>query len=154
MKQRFRGFWVEEAWQRELDWIVDIAELWGEEDVALMLCYVSGRTIVLDDLEEVGTSDGIAEIDVMGEKADEGDDLEEEPDGESQYVSQFVESPRNPPPAPVQDSAPVAAAPPRAAAVATQVERPDILNQCIEYLASLSPKTGTGTRQCPPSWRK
>ena len=46
---RFRGFWDEEVWQRELDWIVDLAELWSEEDVALMLCYVSGRTIVLEE---------------------------------------------------------------------------------------------------------
>ena len=138
---RFRGFWDEEVWQRELDWIVDIAELWGEEDVALMLCYVSGRTIVLDEVdEEGGMSDGIVDIDGMREKGDTGDELEEEPDGESRQFSQFVESPRNPPPAPLQDSAPVAATSTRVATVVAQIERPDILNQCIEYLASLSPE--------------
>jgi hypothetical protein len=139
---RFRGFWDEEVWQRELDWIVDLAELWSEEDVALMLCYVSGRTIVVDE-EEAGAgraSEGVVEIDSIREKPYIEDKLEqEEPLGEEQQYTQFVESPRNPPPSPVQDPVPTAS-PPRISAVVTQIEGPAILNQCIEYLASLSPE--------------
>ena len=41
----FRSFWDGESWQRELDWIVELPGEWDEDDVALMLCYVSGRTI-------------------------------------------------------------------------------------------------------------
>lgn len=139
---RFRGFWDEEVWQRELDWIVDLAELWSEEDVALMLCYVSGRTIVLDEEEEeeVGGSDGVIDIGSLREKPAIEDEVEEEPTGEARQLSQFVDSPRNPPPAPVQAPAPVAATPPRISAVVTQIEGPAILNQCIEFLASLSPE--------------
>ena len=140
---RFRGFWDEEVWQRELDWIVDLAELWSEEDVALMLCYVSGRTIVLDEEEEErGMSDEIVEIGSIREKPGASDDLEEEeePIGEAQQVSQFVDSPRNPPQVPVQPQVQSPVTPPRVSAVVTQIEGPAILNQCIQYLASLSPE--------------
>ena len=41
----FRSFWDGESWQRELDWIVELPGEWDEDDVALMLCYVSGKTI-------------------------------------------------------------------------------------------------------------
>ena len=146
---RFRGFWDEEVWQRELDWIVDLSELWSEEDLALMLCYVSGRTIVLDEeVEEEGINDGVVEIGSLREKPDYEDDLEGEPSGEDPQLSQFVDSPRNPPPAPVQpiapvqSPAPVTASPPSISAVVTQIEGPAILNQCIEYLASLGPEDG------------
>ncbi len=145
---RFRGFWDEEVWQRELDWIVDLAELWSEEDVALMLCYVSGRTIVLDEEdEEGGMNDGVIEIGSIRGKPGMGDELEdEEPPGEARQLSQFVDSPRDQPPAPVQAPTPVQAPPPvapvplRISAVVTQIEGPAILNQCIEFLASLSPE--------------
>ena len=39
---RFRGFWDETAWEKEMDWIIDLSESWSEEDVALMLCYGFG----------------------------------------------------------------------------------------------------------------
>ena len=44
-KDSFRSFWDGESWQRELDWIVELPGEWDEDDVALMLCYVSGKTI-------------------------------------------------------------------------------------------------------------
>ena len=44
-QDRFRSFWDGESWQRELDWIVELPGEWDEDDVALMLCYISGRTI-------------------------------------------------------------------------------------------------------------
>ena len=148
---RFRGFWDDEVWQRELDWIVDLAELWSEEDVALMLCYVSGRTIVLDEdmEEEDGINDGVVEISVLREKADLPVEVEEEAHQGDSEVTKFVESPRDvPTPVPVPSQAPAqspvpAPAPitiPRVAPVVTQIEGPPILNQCIEFLASLSPE--------------
>lgn len=143
---RFRGFWDEEVWQRELDWIVDLAELWSEEDVALMLCYVSGRTIVLEEEEdERGMNDGVIDVGSIREMAVAGNELEEaERSGETQQPAQLVESPREQSPAPVHTPAPapttVAATPPLSSAVVTQIEGPAILNQCIEFLASLSPE--------------
>ena len=44
-QEGFRSFWDGESWQRELDWIVELTGEWDEDDVALMLCYVSGKTI-------------------------------------------------------------------------------------------------------------
>ncbi len=150
---RFRGFWDEEVWQRELDWIVDLAELWSEEDVALMLCYVSGRTIVLEEEEdERGMNDGIIDVGSIREMAVAGDELEEEErPGETQQPPQLVESLREPSPGAFHTSAPapatvaptaptVAPTPPVSSAVVTQIEGPAILNQCIEFLASLSPE--------------
>ena len=138
---RFRGFWDEEVWQRELDWIVDLAELWSEEDVALMLCYVSGRTIVLEDEDEgQGQGDGIVEISSIREKPNVSEESEEEPYYTAPEVPQFMESPRNTP-AQATITVPAApATPPRVSAVVTQIEGPAILNQCIEFLASLSPE--------------
>ncbi len=144
---RFRGFWDEEVWQRELDWIVDLAELWSEEDVALMLCYVSGRTIVLEEEPgEVGMGDGIVEISDIREDSDVGEEILQ---GEPYYIpreaARTVEPPREAPPqAPAQAPAPAPAAgpvaPPRISPIVTQIEGPAILNQCIEFLASLSPE--------------
>ena len=48
----FRDFWDEDGWQRELDWIVEFTEDWSEEDIALMLCYVSGKTIILPNIDD------------------------------------------------------------------------------------------------------
>lgn len=51
---RFRGFWDDDSWRRELDWVIEFTEDWDEDDIALMLCYVSGKTIPApeDDEEE------------------------------------------------------------------------------------------------------
>lgn len=45
----FRGVWDADAWEQQLDWIADVATDWDEDDLALMLCYVSGKTIIASD---------------------------------------------------------------------------------------------------------
>ena len=45
----FRSVWDAEAWEQQLDWIADVATDWAEDDLALMLCYVSGKTIIAAD---------------------------------------------------------------------------------------------------------
>ena len=45
----FRSVWEDEAWEQQLDWIADVATDWAEDDLALMLCYVSGKTIIAAD---------------------------------------------------------------------------------------------------------
>jgi hypothetical protein len=142
---RFRGFWDEEVWQRELDWIVDLAELWSEVDVALMLCYVSGRTIVLDEEPpgDAETNDGVVEISSLREKQEAGEETGEEI--EPYYLPpeapRFADPPGNAPqlePAQAPTAGPVP--PPRVSAIVRQIEGPAILNQTIEFLASLSPE--------------
>ena len=142
---RFRGFWDEEIWQRELDWIVDIAELWSEEDVALMLCYVSGRTIVYDDegdLEE--PEEPFMEISsVVDSVKQEEEDGARPPEAEA------------PAPAPVVETPPAVARPlPTAVpqpplSMATEFDGPAILNQCMEFLSSLSPEDRNWTDAVP-----
>ncbi len=148
---RFRGFWDEEVWQRELDWIVDLAELWSEEDVALMLCYVSGRTIVLDEQVEDGSmGDGMIDISSIREKPGVSTEKEEEADHSPAHEApRFVESPRSAPPMPPTQGPSVPAATPRIPAIVTQIEGPAILNQCIEYLASLSPEDRNWSEAVP-----
>ena len=58
----FRGVWDGDAWERQLDWIDDLSSDWDQDDLALMLCYVSGKTII-------------------GPEDEEDDDAEEEEDG-------------------------------------------------------------------------
>ncbi len=48
----FRGFWDDDNWRRELDWVVEFTEDWDEDDIALMLCYVSGKTIPIPEEDE------------------------------------------------------------------------------------------------------
>ena len=138
---RFRGFWDEEIWQRELDWIVDIAELWSEEDVALMLCYVSGRTIVYDE--------------------DDGADEIEEPFMEVTSVRETAKQEAEEPevrvpeaPAPAAEPArvvrmPAAVVPQQPLSLPSEFDGPAILNQCIEFLSSLSPEDRNWTDAVP-----
>ena len=136
---RFRGFWEEDVWQRELDWIVDLSEIWSEEDVALMLCYVSGRTIVLDEADDLPAStDGMVEIASIRDKVS-APEVEEQP------------SPVAPEPPPVVEP-PVAApsaALPRLPIVPSEIQGPAILNQCISYLTSLSPEDRNWNESVP-----
>ena len=138
---RFRGFWDEEIWQRELDWIVDIAELWSEEDVALMLCYVSGRTIVYDDEDDLEEpAEPFMEISTVIETV-----KQEEEDGPSapEAPAPVVE----PPPAVVRPPAAVVPQPP--ISMPTEFDGPAILNQCMEFLSSLSPEDRNWTDAVP-----
>ena len=48
----FRGVWDGDAWERQLDWIDDLSSDWDQDDLALMLCYVSGKTIIGPEDEE------------------------------------------------------------------------------------------------------
>ena len=105
----FRGFWDEEDWDRELDWITDLAEVWSEEDVALMLCYVSGRTIAFDDdgeLPEPNEDGNDVMDDAMVEIASIRDkvvvpDVAEEPEAEVVEAYPEVELAATPPVLPV-----------------------------------------------------
>ena len=131
---RFRGFWDEDSWQKEMDWIVDLSELWEEEDVALMLCYVSGQTIVLDEEEE--------DSEVSAETFLETTFIKDKPvlvEPEEEQVPAVAGEPEveeTPRPSPV--STPAASPPPTRAPA--EIRGPAILNQCIDYLRALSPE--------------
>ena len=127
---RFRGFWEEDVWQREMDWVVDLAELWSEEDVALMLCYVSGRTIIFEDEDDLaGDAEPMVEISSLRDKA-----VVPEPE----EVSQAGMADLTPPVESLRPIPPVV--PPRIPTPPSEIEGPAILNQCISYLTSLSPE--------------
>lgn len=131
---RFRGFWDEDSWQKELDWIVDLAEMWTEEDVALMLCYVSGRTIVFEDEEGVESADSdFIEITSIRDKP-------METEMEEQAAPVAGPPPVLAPPEPVRVAAPAETPPPPPPSVPDEIRGPAILNQCIDYLKSLSPE--------------
>ena len=135
---RFRGFWDEESWQRELDWIIDLSETWSEEDIALMLCYVSGRTVVMEGEDEVEEeNDTFIEVSSLREKQ-AGPEVEEgaETVAAEETGSDAQATPRPGPASPPANlpAAPVHASPP------SEINGPLILNQCINYLSSLSPE--------------
>lgn len=132
---RFRGFWDEDSWQKELDWIVDLSEIWGEEDVALMLCYVSGRTVVMDEHDDREISaDPFVEISSIREKP-AAVEAEKEPEPEP-VVDEVPVVEQAPQPSP----APAVAVPQRPPSAPGPINGPAILNQCIEYLSTLSPE--------------
>lgn len=127
---RFRGFWDDDSWQRELDWIIDLSESWDEEDIALMLCYVSGRTVIMeseDGMEPEG--EPFLEISSLRDKQP----LLEDPVETETPIAEDpkVEGPSAPRRSP---AAPVSSTPP------AEINGPIILNQCINYLSSLSPE--------------
>ena len=132
---RFRGFWDEDSWQKELDWIVDLSEIWGEEDVALMLCYVSGRTVVMDEDDDREISaDPFVEISSIREKpAAVEAEKEPEPEPVVDEVPVVEQAPQSSP-------APAVAVPQRPPSAPGPINGPAILNQCIEYLSTLSPE--------------
>ncbi|CAI8036732.1 hypothetical protein GBAR_LOCUS20576 [Geodia barretti] len=135
---RFRGFWDEDTWQKELDWIVDLSEIWSEEDVALMLCYVSGRTVVMDedDDRDIGT-DSFVEISSIRDKPAMVE-AEKEPEPEEEEAPVVEQAPQ---PAPQPAPVPAAVVPPqRPPSAPAAINGPAILNQCIDYLSSLSPE--------------
>ena len=144
---RFRGFWDEEVWQGELDWIVDLSEIWSEEDVALMLCFVSGRTIVMND-DEAGPEDGAEVVEVTSIR-DKGAIQPPEEEPEPQPLSPAV--------APVVDAAPVVDPPspsrvpaaPRLPTIPVEIQGPAILTQCISFLNSLSPEDRSWNEAVP-----
>lgn len=172
---RFRGFWDDDSWQREMDWIVELSEAWSEEDIALMLCYVSGRTITLDDQEtdEDYAPDNFVEVTSIRDKPptmgpgagpDMGPSMrpaiEPEPAPEPEASPEPAREPEPEPAPPSADSSaevePPRTAPalPREVAPAGPRSRPDssrpaILNQCIEYLSSLSPEDGNWNESVP-----
>ena len=65
----FRSVWDAEAWEQQLDWIADVATDWAEDDLALMLCYVSGKTIIAADEDYPDTA---AAADVADYREDAG----------------------------------------------------------------------------------
>ena len=60
----FRGVWDGDAWERQLDWIDDLSSDWDQDDLALMLCYVSGKTIIGPEDEDDEEDDSEAEDEV------------------------------------------------------------------------------------------
>ena len=46
-----RGHWPKEAWERESDRFAQLDESLDEDDIALMMCYVSGKLPGMDDSE-------------------------------------------------------------------------------------------------------
>ncbi len=118
----FRGFWREDSWQRELDWIVEFAENWSEDDLALMLCYVSGKTIIVPENES-----------------------EEDPENTLIPVVSLRDRPA--PPIPVKEDLPrETSEPPKPIVTVASPDLPSesigsaILSQCIFYLDSLTPE--------------
>ena len=142
---RFRGFWDEDSWQREMDWVIEIAEPWSEEDIALMLCYVSGKTIVFDhEVTDDGYDEPFVEITSLRDKPAEAQS-EEDPEPEVTEAPATAE-PGRPAASASPATPPVAGPPPRAP---SSISGPAILNQCIEYLASLSPEDGNWNESVP-----
>ena len=150
---RFRDFWDENLWQRQMDWAVEISDGWSEEDVALMLCYVSGKTIAFErDSDEEGYDDPFVEITSPRDRpaADQPAEASERQVVASPPAVEVARPapavpPASPPAAPLA-SRPAAAQSPRAAST---IGGPAILNQCIEYLASLSPEDGNWSEAVP-----
>ena len=168
---RFRGFWDETAWEKEMDWIIDLSESWSEEDVALMLCYVSGRTISFDDDGEDGEDGDYADdsgvstdsfVDSIrvdespraaeperGPAAPQHSGVIQEPAAQEAPTQEpeEVEAP-GPDPEPTPEPRPEPAVPAPSGAAA-ELRGPAILNQCIDYLRSLSPEDGNWNQAVP-----
>ncbi len=125
----FRDFWDEDSWQRELDWIVEFTEDWSEEDIALMLCYVSGKTIIVPDFDDDESEEVSAPVTSLRDRTS----LPPEPAVEA------TPSPRNE--TPHEEVAPPE---PPAGFVS-----PDILTQCIAYLRSLKPEDWNWNQAVP-----
>lgn len=144
---RFRGFWDEDIWQRQLDWIIDLSESWDEEDIALMLCYVSGRTIVIEGDEESEDEEGepFLEITSIRDKQAGAAEKEVEPRPAETARVADEQSPTQEP-LPVSPTAPAESIPLLPPA---EIIGPAILNQCINYLNALSPEDGNWNEAVP-----
>lgn len=143
---RFRGFWDEDSWQRELDWIVDLSESWDEEDIALMLCYVSGRTIVMEGDEE-SEEEGEPFLEVTSLRDKQAVTIEKEPEPHPAETAGVAEEQ-----SPTQEPLPVAPHVPSESPVfhpTSEINGPAILNQCINYLNALSPEDGNWNEAVP-----
>ncbi|MYC31052.1 MAG: hypothetical protein F4X65_13330 [Chloroflexi bacterium] len=143
---RFRGFWDEDSWQRELDWIIDLSESWDEEDIALMLCYVSGRTIVIEG-DEAGEEEGEPFLEVTSLRDKQAGTTEKEPGPQPAEMARAAEE-HTPTQEPLPVSPPVQSEslpihPP------SEINGPAILNQCINYLNALSPEDGNWNESVP-----
>ena len=161
---RFRGFWDEEIWQRELDWIVDLSESWDEEDIALMLCYVSGRTIVIEG-DEITEEEGEPFLEVSSPRDKQAVPVEKEPEAPRESaMPRDSAAPRESgaPPAetarvveeqpPVQEPLPASTPVPSGPTLLDppyEINGPAILNQCINYLNALSPEDSNWAEAVP-----
>lgn len=128
----FRDFWDDDSWEQQLDWIADLSSDWDENDLALMLCYVSGKTIIPPDAgdEEWDNADNYRE-----------DASVAEPPLSPAVAAVPVEP--EPPPADVAVSAepeamPVATPPgPVVIETAAGLTDTDLLSRCIAWLELL-----------------
>ena len=130
----FRDFWDEDSWQRELDWIVEFTEDWSEDDIALMLCYVSGKTIIVPDFDDDESEEVYTPVASLRDRPS----LPSEPAVEETQVR------RNEIPKRGIPQKEVAPAEPPAGFVT-----PDILTQCITYLRSLKPEDWNWNKSVP-----
>ncbi len=152
---RFRGLWDQDEWQRQLDWIIELSEAWTEEDVALMLCYVSGRTIDVegeedyDDEEEEAPVTELANLLSEPEAGEPEEVAEEEVPASPQYDG--VQPTESPIPEPARPAATLAPPPrePRIPSEIAEIDGPSILNHCIEFLSSLSPEDSNWNDSVP-----
>ena len=143
---RFRGFWDEDSWQRELDWIIDLSESWDEEDIALMLCYVSGRTIVIEG-DEAGEEEAEPFLEVTSPRDKQAATTEKEPESQPADTPRVAEEQiPTQEPLPVSPSVPTESLPLHPP---SEINGPAILNQCINYLNALSPEDGNWNESVP-----
>lgn len=135
----FRDFWDDDSWEQQLDWIADLSSDWDENDLALMLCYVSGKTIIPPDAGD--------------EEWDDADNYREDASvAEPPPPLATVAVPVEPEPAPVAAPPPPAAAaipaepeampavaPPVPVVIETAAELTDtdLLSRCIAWLELL-----------------
>ena len=156
---RFRGFWDEFTWRRQLDWVVEFTEDWDEDDIALMLCYVSGKAIMIpDDYEEEEPAPSYLPVtslrDIPPPPAPPPPAPEPEPEESPAADATPTPAPDTETPEPPLAEAPrreaPRPAPPRPAAqpsgLAAKPGDSSIMSQCIDYLRSLTPEDG--------SWRE
>lgn len=120
----FRGVWEGDAWERQLDWIDALSSDWDQDDLALMLCYVSGKTIIGPEGDEEEAEDEEYE-----DGAETAADFREDAGPQERAAAVAVEPPAasppepDPPPPAVRRPAPVAP-PPSAPAVPSIPETP------------------------------
>ena len=151
---KFRGFWDSTAWQRQYDWVVDIAERWEEDDVALMLCYVSGRTVSEDDLEPLEDEpEEDAAPEAASIQAEEPAEvpvaqLEDQPEYGNVTEAEPEDTPEEAEPLavpvpPAYDPMQPGYVPPAAGVApepSSEIASDTVLNQCLDYISSLYPE--------------
>ncbi len=134
----FRNFWDIDLWERQLDWMAEINSQWVEDDIALMLCYVSGRTInpaSMDSLEEEPCATPQT-LEPAVDPAGSALKTSPEPAGALPLIDRLA-LPQEPA-APLVPEAATPSGP--VGALTGELTGPWLLSDCIAYLQSLSPE--------------